>query len=200
MNKYYISKGLKKLGPFSLNELGNHKIYSKTLVWKDSNSDWKEAKEIPELNTLIKLIPPSRGLKSIKVNNAKKCFLMALLVSAIMFLVVGGDATDAVIFKLNHREELNSENADDKLEYFMRRDFGSFIVYKYDSMFNGIPGCSSCPKPSNISVSQTLDKAITETIIDKSTPTFFLVFVITFLVFYIPFYQYFKYFSKRLRL
>lgn len=59
MEKYYfIEKDGVKLGPFKLDDLKNHTIYSDELVWRSDSENWKKAIEFEELNGVCILKPP----------------------------------------------------------------------------------------------------------------------------------------------
>ena len=58
--KYYLLKDGNKKGPFGLNELKTKPLSIDMLVWYKGLSDWLEIKEIPELNELLKDVPPDR--------------------------------------------------------------------------------------------------------------------------------------------
>ncbi|MCP5061599.1 MAG: DUF4339 domain-containing protein [Ignavibacteriae bacterium] len=72
MKKYYLAQKGERLGPFLLEELKNKNIDAKTHVWEESFTQWKMAKDIPELETLIleKTPPPIPDTaKQIKYNS-----------------------------------------------------------------------------------------------------------------------------------
>lgn len=50
MIQYYYSDGLKKHGPFSLEELKALRLNRKTLVWHHPREEWIPASEYPELS------------------------------------------------------------------------------------------------------------------------------------------------------
>ena len=187
MNKYYISKGLKKIGPISIDELNSQNINSKTLIWKEGDSDWKTAENFTELKEIIKVSPPSRGLKNIRLNNIFKSFLLSFSISAFMCIALSQTAIEAIIFKIQHKEQLNSSNADDQLEYLMRKDFSSFIVYYTDR------NTSNYQDFTRIKVNETLDKVIDETIFTHALPISGVIFIVTFLFFCLPISQYLNY-------
>jgi hypothetical protein len=58
MEKYYIHNGKEQLGPFSFDDLKQKGINSKTMVWFEGFSTWKEAQYVPELNEIISNNPP----------------------------------------------------------------------------------------------------------------------------------------------
>jgi hypothetical protein len=58
MEKYYIHNGIEQMGPFSFDDLKQKGINSKTKVWLEGLSTWKEAKDVPELIAIIAINPP----------------------------------------------------------------------------------------------------------------------------------------------
>ena len=60
MEKYYISKGITKKGPYTIEQLKGQKIRDKTMVWKEGLSDWISASELSELKAIIEIQPPNR--------------------------------------------------------------------------------------------------------------------------------------------
>jgi len=56
--KYYIVVDEKQEGPFSIEELKNKNIKRNTLVWTENMEDWMEAKNIVELEIILKKSPP----------------------------------------------------------------------------------------------------------------------------------------------
>jgi len=58
MKKYFYSDGKEKFGPFSFEELKSENITKDTLIWFEGLEDWKPAKDIGELEEILKLIPP----------------------------------------------------------------------------------------------------------------------------------------------
>lgn len=55
---FYIADNGEQRGPFCLAELGELRIIKSTLIWKEGYEDWVEAEKIPELNSILKRIPP----------------------------------------------------------------------------------------------------------------------------------------------
>ena len=53
MNQYYYSDGYQNFGPFTLEELRDKKIGPETLVWYEGLPEWKKAREVPEMATLL---------------------------------------------------------------------------------------------------------------------------------------------------
>ncbi len=61
MKNWYYSDGVEKYGPFLLEELKNHPIDEKTLVWIEGMDDWKPAREVSEIAEVLnfdKSLPP----------------------------------------------------------------------------------------------------------------------------------------------
>lgn len=55
---FYILINNAKQGPFSIEELENKDITVNTMVWAVGFSNWKPAKEVPELSNLLADLPP----------------------------------------------------------------------------------------------------------------------------------------------
>jgi len=64
MNKYFITDGKEKFGPFSKEELRNQNISMETKVWCYGMEQWEEISQIPDLEYLTSVIPPGINLKS----------------------------------------------------------------------------------------------------------------------------------------
>lgn len=58
--KYYLLKDGNKTGPFGFEELKTKPLSVDMLVWYKGLREWLEIKEIPELNELLKNVPPDR--------------------------------------------------------------------------------------------------------------------------------------------
>jgi hypothetical protein len=58
MNKYYIVIDGSQQGPFTLEDLQEIEITTTTLVWTENMENWTEAKNIEELKSVIKKVPP----------------------------------------------------------------------------------------------------------------------------------------------
>jgi hypothetical protein len=56
--KYYIYIYSQKEGPYTLEELSNKNLKADTLVWREGLTEWKQAKEFPELHSFIYATPP----------------------------------------------------------------------------------------------------------------------------------------------
>ena len=58
MQKYFLHKDGRQLGPYSKEELQQIRITRDTMIWFDGQSEWKEAKDIIELADLFRNQPP----------------------------------------------------------------------------------------------------------------------------------------------
>ncbi|WP_035671383.1 DUF4339 domain-containing protein [Flavobacterium sp. 83] len=58
MKTYYIHNGTENSGPFLLDELKAKKITKTTLIWFEGMDEWKYAGDIPELRSILAVIPP----------------------------------------------------------------------------------------------------------------------------------------------
>jgi hypothetical protein len=58
MQKYFLHKDGRQLGPYSKEELQQIRITRDTMLWCDGQPDWTEAKDIEELADLFKNQPP----------------------------------------------------------------------------------------------------------------------------------------------
>lgn len=56
--EYYILTNNIKQGPFSIEELKTKNISRDTMIWRIGQSQWLPAYQVPELNELVKEIPP----------------------------------------------------------------------------------------------------------------------------------------------
>ncbi len=89
--KYHVYINNCKQGPYSLEELNNKDIKADTLIWCEGFSDWKCAKELPELSHIIYKTPPDPKQTSYQPM-PKNWFVEALLVTifcCIPFGVIG---------------------------------------------------------------------------------------------------------------
>lgn len=55
---FYLVESGRQAGPFSFSDLKLKKIEPDTLIWFEGLEKWKKAKEIPELSTLFRKMPP----------------------------------------------------------------------------------------------------------------------------------------------
>lgn len=58
MKTYYIHNGTENSGPFLLEELKAKKITKTTLIWFEGIDEWKYAGDIPELKSILTVVPP----------------------------------------------------------------------------------------------------------------------------------------------
>ncbi len=75
MKKYFYAEGKEQKGPFSFEELKNHSINRKTLIWYYGLSDWQLAETIGEFDEFFELEPsPIKILEyeTISENNSEK--------------------------------------------------------------------------------------------------------------------------------
>ena len=56
--QYYILQNNIKQGPFSEEELSRKNINAHTMVWSVGFTNWKEAKDVPELSEVLSNLPP----------------------------------------------------------------------------------------------------------------------------------------------
>ena len=58
MEQYYYMDGQNRKGPFAIEALSNENINGETLAWKEGMDDWIKIKDIPELEPVLRKIPP----------------------------------------------------------------------------------------------------------------------------------------------
>lgn len=58
MQKYFLHKDGRQLGPYSKEELAQIRITRDTMLWCEGQADWAEAKDIEELSDLFRNQPP----------------------------------------------------------------------------------------------------------------------------------------------
>lgn len=56
--EFYILINNTKQGPYPLEELPNKDITANTMVWSVGFSNWKKAKDVPELSDILSSLPP----------------------------------------------------------------------------------------------------------------------------------------------
>lgn len=104
MEKYFLTKGTEKKGPFLIEELLRMEITDDCLIWKNGFEKWKPVIEIEELKSKIIVTPPPTPFQQ-KLNNQKLAFISSLKITGIwliifwiiIFLVMGGwKDTDAL--------------------------------------------------------------------------------------------------------
>ena len=64
MQKYFLHKDGRQLGPYSKEELAQIRITRDTMLWCEGQADWAEAKDIEELSDLFRNQPPPFKEKS----------------------------------------------------------------------------------------------------------------------------------------
>lgn len=69
---YWILKNSNKEGAFTFEELIKHEIYDTTLIWKNGWDDWKEAKDVAELQGLIAITPPLTPIEKKQVRKKQQ--------------------------------------------------------------------------------------------------------------------------------
>ncbi|TPD67066.1 DUF4339 domain-containing protein [Flavobacterium microcysteis] len=106
MKKYYLNRGDENLGPFSLEDLREHRIAPETMVWFIGLEGWTPARNVRELHPLFESIPgheltSSQGVEKYYISKMENdesfflkhidkflfLFLFALAVGIIMFLL-----------------------------------------------------------------------------------------------------------------
>ena len=60
--EFYILINNVKQGPFPLDALASKNITPNTMVWTVGFTDWKPAKQVPELSDLLACLPPEPPL------------------------------------------------------------------------------------------------------------------------------------------
>lgn len=101
MEKYFITKGTDKKGPYSIDDLLKIELTDDYLIWKDGFEQWKPITEITELKGKIIISPPPTP-DQVKRTNQKSAFLNSLKTSGIwllilwaaVFLAMGGYESD----------------------------------------------------------------------------------------------------------
>lgn len=89
MEKYFITKGTEKKGPYSIEELLKMEITDDYLIWKDGFEKWKSITEIEELKSKIIITPPPTPFQQ-KRKNQKLAFISSLKTSGIWLLILWG--------------------------------------------------------------------------------------------------------------
>ena len=55
---FYILVNNIRKGPFSIEDLAKQNISAETLVWGIGFSNWKQAKDVPEISDILSCLPP----------------------------------------------------------------------------------------------------------------------------------------------
>ncbi|PRZ22027.1 GYF domain-containing protein [Flavobacterium granuli] len=117
MNTYYLHDGNESSGPFGLEELKTKKITSTTPVWCQGMVDWKNAGEVPELRSLLMIVPPPIKVSAPipEVEKIKKNHLIFgikrsyfYLASTLLLLIIGTFIFNIV--RENRRADLELKN------------------------------------------------------------------------------------------
>ncbi len=58
MREYYLHKGKKQEGPYTLDDLKNKNVTRQTSIWYEGLPEWTAAGNIEELSALFKVLPP----------------------------------------------------------------------------------------------------------------------------------------------
>ena len=69
--KYFYSNNDEKKGPFNFDELRNEDILPDTLIWFEGLDDWKVAKELKEMSSILELVPPP--IPKTELNICRSC-------------------------------------------------------------------------------------------------------------------------------
>jgi len=101
MEKYFITKGTEKKGPYSIEELSKMELTDDYLIWKDGFEKWKPITEILALKNNIIISPPPTPFQ-LKRTNQKLAIIKSLKTSGIwlpilwaaVFLIMGGYKSD----------------------------------------------------------------------------------------------------------
>lgn len=102
--KYFLVKGKRKDGPFTIHELEKQDFNKNSMVWYEGLTDWQLLTNIDELKYLIKVEPSSPPPTPFEVNESKRLnvykiaikqsFICLLLVASIAFVILGGFSSD----------------------------------------------------------------------------------------------------------
>jgi len=72
MNKYFLTDGKEKFGPFSKEELSNQNISRETKVWCYGMEKWTKLSQVSALKNLLSSIPPELNSKPSKAELQQK--------------------------------------------------------------------------------------------------------------------------------
>ncbi len=97
MEKYFITKGTERKGPYSIEDLQKMELTDDYLIWKDGFKKWEPITEIAELKNNIIISPPPTPAQ-LKIKDKKATFITSLKTSGIwllglwiaIFLFMGG--------------------------------------------------------------------------------------------------------------
>lgn len=101
MEKYFITKGTDKKGPYSIDDLLKMELTDEYLIWKDGFEQWKPITEISELKSKIIISPPptpaqvkQTSQRLALVSSLKTSGIWLLILWAAAFLFAGGYKSD----------------------------------------------------------------------------------------------------------
>ncbi|CAM4301970.1 DUF4339 domain-containing protein [Gillisia limnaea] len=121
---YYLTEGIDKEGPFTLQEINKDKISKNTLVWKKGNKNWLKPNEIPEIKVLISTdsideIPqiPNREDPKASSNEVVKRIVIGLIFAVIVKLI----SYDLIVSNFGGRENMSNHafSEANTVSYFM---------------------------------------------------------------------------------
>ena len=115
--EYYISRNDSKEGPFTIEELAEKRIAPDTLVWAVGYKEWRQAKNVPELESILYSTPPDPPAQQ---PMPKTWLVESILVTlfcclpfgvvSIIYAVNAGSATDEAAKKLNTEKSVKWAN------------------------------------------------------------------------------------------
>ena len=86
--EFYILINNVKQGPFTLDALASKNITPNTMVWTVGFTDWKPAKQVPELSDLLACLPPEPPIANKNIM-PKTWLLESILVTCLCCLPFG---------------------------------------------------------------------------------------------------------------
>jgi len=107
--RYYTYNGIKRNGPYTINELKKLNIYADSKIWKEGTEDWTRASEFQELHDIIQARPPSRikplsyFIKNTSELKLKATVVITIIVYLITALFLNG-GLETLMFKFNNQE------------------------------------------------------------------------------------------------
>lgn len=138
---FYILINNAKHGPFPLEELADKNITPNTMVWAVGFSNWKPAKQVPELADLLSNLPPEPPLTN--TNPMPKTWLVESILVTILcclpFGIVGiVYATKIETLYLNGQYEEALYNSRQAKKWALLGFFSTLIIGILYIMFVGI--------------------------------------------------------------
>ncbi|CCZ47441.1 uncharacterized protein BN750_01815 [Bacteroides sp. CAG:661] len=109
--QFYILQNNIKQGPFSKEELSHQNINAHTMVWGMGFSNWKEAKDVPELSEILSCLPPEPPISNIM---PKTWLVESILVTCLCCLPFG---IAGIINATKIEEEYNSGKYQQALQH-----------------------------------------------------------------------------------